>query len=155
MINENDTGRVLKAFFSNIANNLKIPHCVKSVQIQSFFWSVFSCIRTKYRKIRTRTNSVFRHFLRSARVYYSKYDPLSEFISKPVLKSIFIKLKSLSRIYIFLLILLLQGSIFSSSLKNTDITSVFKKADRKVKDKYRPVRKLSNILKIFERFIFQ
>ena len=23
-------------------------HFVKSVQIQSFFWSVFSCIRTKY-----------------------------------------------------------------------------------------------------------
>ena len=23
-------------------------HCVKSVQIQSFFWSVFSCIRTEY-----------------------------------------------------------------------------------------------------------
>ena len=23
-------------------------HCVESVQIQSFFWSVFSCIRTKY-----------------------------------------------------------------------------------------------------------
>ena len=23
-------------------------HCVKSVQIRSFFWSVFSCIRTEY-----------------------------------------------------------------------------------------------------------
>ena len=23
-------------------------HCVKSVQIQSYFWSVFSCIRTEY-----------------------------------------------------------------------------------------------------------
>ena len=31
-----------------------------------FFWSVFSCIRTEYRKIRTRKNSVFGHFLRSA-----------------------------------------------------------------------------------------
>ena len=28
-----------------------ISHCVKSVQIRSFFWSVFSCIRTKYGKI--------------------------------------------------------------------------------------------------------
>ena len=37
-------------------------HCVKSVQIQSYFWSVFSCIRTEYRKIRTRNNSVFGHF---------------------------------------------------------------------------------------------
>ena len=29
-------------------------HCVKSIQIRSFFWSLFPCIRTKYRKIRTR-----------------------------------------------------------------------------------------------------
>ena len=28
-----------------------ISHCVKSVQIRSFFWSLFSCIRTKYGKI--------------------------------------------------------------------------------------------------------
>ena len=47
---------------------------VRSVQIRSFFLSVFSCIRTeygdllqsKYRKIRTRKNSVFGHFSRSA-----------------------------------------------------------------------------------------
>ena len=45
---------------------------MKSVQIRSFFWSVLSCIRTeygdllrKYRKIRTRKNSVFEHFLRN------------------------------------------------------------------------------------------
>ena len=31
-------------------------------QIQSYFWSVFSCITTEYRKIRTRKNSVFGHF---------------------------------------------------------------------------------------------
>ena len=37
-------------------------HCVKSVQIRSFSWSVFSCIRTEYRKIRTRKNSVFEYF---------------------------------------------------------------------------------------------
>ena len=29
-----------------IKNNLNHPHCVKSVQIRSFFWTVFSCIRT-------------------------------------------------------------------------------------------------------------
>ena len=44
----------------------KLLHCVKSVQIWSYFWSVFSCIRTEYRKIRTRNNSVFGHFSRSA-----------------------------------------------------------------------------------------
>ena len=60
-----------------LLDNLKscIIHCVKSIQIGSFFWSVFSCIRTEYgdnsvnlriqseyRKIRTRKISVFGHF---------------------------------------------------------------------------------------------
>ena len=42
-------------------------HCVKCVQIRSFFWSVISCIRTEYRKIQTRANSVFGFFSRSVR----------------------------------------------------------------------------------------
>ena len=42
-----------------------ILHCVKSVQIRSYFWSAFSHIWTEYRKIRTRNNSVFGHFSRS------------------------------------------------------------------------------------------
>ena len=37
-------------------------HCVKSVQIRSYFWSVFSCTQSEYRKIWTRNNSVFGHF---------------------------------------------------------------------------------------------
>ena len=39
-------------FFSSICHDFFTSnlHCVKSVQIQSYFWSVFSCIR----KIRTR-----------------------------------------------------------------------------------------------------
>ena len=41
-------------------------HCVTSAQIRSFFWSIFSWIRTEYGeirsvKIRTRKNSVFGH----------------------------------------------------------------------------------------------
>ena len=40
-------------------------HCVKNVQIRSYFWSVFSCIWTQYRKIRNRNNSLFGHFSRS------------------------------------------------------------------------------------------
>ena len=40
-------------------------HSVKSVQIRGYFWSVCSCIRTEYRKRRTRHNSVFAHFSRS------------------------------------------------------------------------------------------
>ena len=39
-------------------------HCVKSVQIRSYFWSVFSCIQSEYRKIRTRNNSLFGYFSR-------------------------------------------------------------------------------------------
>ena len=53
-----------------------LHHCVKSVQIRSFSWSVFSRMWTEYGeilriqpecgKIRTRKNSVFGHFSRSA-----------------------------------------------------------------------------------------
>ena len=39
-----------------------LKYCLKSVQIRSYFWSVFSCIRTEYRKIRTRNNSVSGYF---------------------------------------------------------------------------------------------
>ena len=51
---------------------IRIFHCVKSVQIRSYFWSLFSVfglvnlrIQSGYRKIRTRNNSVFGHFSRS------------------------------------------------------------------------------------------
>ena len=40
-------------------------YCVKSVQIRIFFWSLFSCTRTAYTKIRTRKKSVFGHFSRN------------------------------------------------------------------------------------------
>ena len=42
-----------------------IFHDVKSVQIRSSFWSVFSVIRTEYGKIRNRRNYVSRHFPRN------------------------------------------------------------------------------------------
>ena len=48
-------------------------HCVKSVQIRGYFWSVFYCIRTEYRKIRTRNNSVFGHISRSDTENYYVY----------------------------------------------------------------------------------
>ena len=31
-----------------IMNFISDIHCVRSVQIRSYFWSVFSCIRTEY-----------------------------------------------------------------------------------------------------------
>ena len=46
--------------------NRIFPHCVESVRIRSFFWSVFSCIQSEYRKIKARKNSVYGHFSRSA-----------------------------------------------------------------------------------------
>ena len=42
-------------------NLLKHP-LRESVQIRKILWSIFSCNRTKYRKIRTRKNSVFGQF---------------------------------------------------------------------------------------------
>ena len=54
---------------------IEANHCMKSVQIRSFFWSVFSHIWTEYGeiwsiqsergKIRTKKISVFCHFSRS------------------------------------------------------------------------------------------
>ena len=41
-------------------------HCMKIIQIRSYFWSVFSFIQSQYREIRTRNNSALVHFLRSA-----------------------------------------------------------------------------------------
>ena len=43
---------------------------LESVQIRSFFWSVFSCIRTVYMKTRTRKNSAFEQFSRSVWTEY-------------------------------------------------------------------------------------
>ena len=47
--------------FSKTNNTLD---CVKSVQIRSFFCSVFSRIQSKYGKIRTRKNSVYLEYSR-------------------------------------------------------------------------------------------
>ena len=44
---------------------LRNSHWVKSIQIRSFLLSVISRIRTEYKKIGTRENSVFGHFSNS------------------------------------------------------------------------------------------
>ena len=44
---------------------LTMTHCVKNVQMRSFFCSVFCRFRTEDVKIRTRKNSVFGHFSQS------------------------------------------------------------------------------------------
>ena len=56
-------------------------HCVKSVQIRSYFWSVFSCIRT-------RNKSVFGHFSRSEYTWPRKLSFLFNFtITSPLLSA--------------------------------------------------------------------
>ena len=60
------------------ASQLLLIHCVKSVRIRSFFWSVFSCIQSEYRKIRTRKNSVFGHFSRSDYHYCQLFLPSND-----------------------------------------------------------------------------
>ena len=61
MWNFQDIIQSRKLSFINVFD-LRDYHCVKSVQMRSFFWSAFSCIWTEYRKIRTIKNSVFGHF---------------------------------------------------------------------------------------------
>ena len=48
-------------------------HCVKSVQIRSFFWSVFSRIQTEYRKIRS--ISLYSVRMRENTEYLSVFTP--------------------------------------------------------------------------------
>ena len=72
MISERNTLSLFINQLLKISTNVFNLQCVKSVQILSFSWSVFSRIRTEYReirsiqfecgKIRTRKNSVFGHF---------------------------------------------------------------------------------------------
>ena len=61
-----------------IEDNCYERYCVKSVQIRSFFWSVFFRIRTEYGKIRTRKNSVFGNFSQSTPLLRVK-----KYIAKP------------------------------------------------------------------------
>ena len=35
-------------YIDNLPDDAVCNHCVKSVQIRSYFWSLFFCIRTKY-----------------------------------------------------------------------------------------------------------
>ena len=58
---EQDYGNMLPASYENVKQIdlkscfRKIMHCVKSVQIRSYFWSVFSCIRNQYGDLRSKS----------------------------------------------------------------------------------------------------
>ena len=77
--------------------NMKGSNCVKSVQIRSFFWSVFSCrvslrIQSEYGKIRTRKNSVFEHFSRSVECSDSKLRSNSHILSHYLKQTYFLEI---------------------------------------------------------------
>ena len=74
-------GQILEKNIEIVTYNWQVKylyHCVKSVQIHSFFWSIISCLRTEYEYLlckspysawihenKTQKNSAFWHFSRS------------------------------------------------------------------------------------------
>ena len=65
-----------------LSSREKYRHCVKSVQIQSYFWSVIFCIRT-------RNNSLFGHFSRSANIHKITAAPSTSMINGQYLRHTF------------------------------------------------------------------
>ena len=41
--------------YIKVTSDTPLFHCVKIVQIRSFFWSLFSCIRTEYGDFRSKS----------------------------------------------------------------------------------------------------
>ena len=69
-----------RGFLSTQCNCWANCHCVKRIQVQSFFWCLFSCIWAEYRKIWTWKNSVFWHFSRCVSLVNSfGYSPPTNF----------------------------------------------------------------------------
>ena len=62
VMSEQCSGEHCSDIITLLFEQVKNKHGMKSVQIRSFFWSVFSCIWTEYRKIRIRKSSVFGYF---------------------------------------------------------------------------------------------
>ena len=69
---ENKRNKLFKFSFSRKVPSFiySILYCVEIAQIRSYFSSVFSCIQSEYRNIRTGNNSVFGHFPRNAYLRY-------------------------------------------------------------------------------------
>ena len=166
--NDSDTARVLNTSFSNIVSNLKIPEYPKCDGLSEFISdSVLKSI-VEYRNHPSilKIGEVFHgsnaNFSLSTvqrtqilneitQLNSSKSGQSTDILTKTIKQNsdIFANftLKSFNQS--------VANSIFPSSLKNADITSVFKKGDRNLKDNYRPVSILSNISKTFERCMFQ
>ena len=62
--------------FGNFDSNRKHTYENKDI-FHGYFWSVFSCIRTEYTKIRTKNNSVFGHFSYKYKMWFGFYTNLN------------------------------------------------------------------------------
>ena len=76
---------------------------MKTVRIRSFFWSIFSCFQSEYRKIRTRNNSVFGHFSRSVLPLYSiTVFSIMKFLVKTFMIKLFAWINVFKNLWLFL-----------------------------------------------------
>ena len=109
---------------------------MKSVQIRSFVWSVFSRIWTEYGKIPTRKNSVFGHFSRRGKAITAqkmKYS-IKDFFSKC---DGCIEIRSCSLLAICYSISCNMNKIIHSTVKSwSHIIKWFKKVSRVAGKKY-------------------
>ena len=151
--NDSDTARVLNTSFSNIVSNLKIPEYTRCDPLSDFISNPVLKSIVKYRnhpsilrigEICHGSNAINFSFSTVQRTILnettqsssSKTDQSTDIPTKIINQN--------SDIFAdFILTSFNQSvanSIFPSSLKNADITSVFfKKGDRNLKDNYRPV----------------
>ena len=88
---------------------------MKSVQIRSYFWSLFSCIRIECRKIRTRDNSVFGH------ISYSVYELCNKNVQHITLLEFFKKYFPV--IHVILNALLIIHSHWFLKVSNTQVNN--------------------------------
>ena len=72
-----------KVTITTFLDMMLLTHCVKIVQICRHYWSAFSLAQSKYRKIRTRNNSVFGHSWRSCSKEESNEEEVSDDVTKP------------------------------------------------------------------------
>ena len=154
--NDSDTARVSNTFLSNIVINLKIPDPVlKSIVRYRNHPSILKIGEVCHgnNAINFPFSTVQRkQILKEITPLNSSKAGQSTDISTKIIKQT-------SDIFAdFILTSFNQSvanSIFPSSLKNADITLLFKKGDRNLKDNFRPVSVLSSISKIFERCMFK
>ena len=115
---------------------ISAPHCVKSVQIQSIFWSVFSCIRTEYGD------------LRSKYPYSVRIQENTDQKKTPYLNSVFDAVP-----FTHIINLSLQPGAFPSDWKIAKILPLYKNGATDQFGNYRPISILPVISKVDEKIV--